>query len=744
MARNKKLKEPTAGTVGVVDTDAEQIKRFEERRGWFNMEWNRQEANRYQMALDEDYYDSLQWTEEEARAVRARGQNPVVHNEVKPMVDFLLGTERRMRRDFKVLARTNKAPEATSDAETKTNLLKYLNDVNRAPFSRSQAADDQIKAGMGWLELGIDNDPEKEPIYLGAESWRCMLHDSISGERNPDKWRYEFRFKEIDLDVAKAYFPGKEEDLERASNAGIDDSSGGYGWGGIFPSMGLLGRANMPAKYIQFDENGWMFNPRKRVLLIECWDYRPTKETTREGAAPRVKMRMHVSIMTRLGMILEAESPYRHNRFPFIPVWCYRRKRDGLPYGVIRAFRGPQDDLNKRMSKALFEASSRQLRIEKSAYDPEVMDLDDLREEENSPDGISVYSDGALSGNRVQAVERKSDAAAQLQLAEANRQSIRLLVPMETRGAQSNVVAAKGIIAKQEAASTITAEIFDSQFEAHQIEGELTLSLIEQFYTEEKTFSVTGERFKLDYFTINAPDPANPGRKLNDVTRCRAQFVIGEQPWRQALAEAAFESAMEMLGQLAPVAPNIVAAIIDLVFEWSDLPNKNLILQRIRQATGQSDPDQGDTPEQQAQKQKQAALAQMQFNAEIAMLRAQVKEAEAKGEKLDAEKMAKQLETIYMSAQAAQIAMQVPGAMVVADQLLESVGFVDQSGQGTGAVVPNTAPAQPAQPAPGAAGAPIPDAQQADGAMRGIGTPAPDGVPPTPAPDGAINQGAPQ
>jgi len=108
----------------------------------------RQQANRYQMALDEDYYDSIQWTPDEAAAVRARGQNPIVYNEVKPTIDWLIGTERRMRRDFKVLARNDRSKEASGDAQEKTKLLKYLDDVNRAPFERSLAADDVWKAGL--------------------------------------------------------------------------------------------------------------------------------------------------------------------------------------------------------------------------------------------------------------------------------------------------------------------------------------------------------------------------------------------------------------------------------------------------------------------------------------------------------------------------------------------------------------------------------------------------------------------
>lgn len=707
--------------------------RFERRKAWFTMEWQRQEANRYQMALDEDYYDSLQWTEEEARAVRQRGQNPIVYNEVAPTIDWLIGTERRMRRDFKVLARSSSAKEASDDAEIKTQLLKYLDDVCRGPFERSQAASEAWKGGLGWVEVGITSDPEKELIYCGAESWRRMLYDSMGTKLDTSDWRFMFRFKEVDLDVAQAYFSNKAVELERASNVGME-SDADAGWTGLFPSLGLISHANMPAKYRQYDPDVWLSNHRKRVLLIECWNFEPTREKTGNGLGEQVRMRMHVSIMTKLDTILEMESPYKHNRFPFIPVWAYRRQRDGAPYSPIRRVRGPQDGLNKRMSKAIFEASSNQLMAEKGAIDSDEMDIEELRDEMNSPDGIAVLNDGAVSGGKVKPIERKTDMAAQLGLADIDRQAIGRAtgISPEQKGATGNVIAAKGILAKHEQGAMLTAELFDNLLLAHQMEGEIKIALTEQFYTAEKTFSVTGERFKLDYFTINQTDPVT-GEKLNDVTRHKAQFVIGDAPWRQALAEAAFEQAMEMLGHLAPVAPQVVAAIIDLIFEWSDLPNKHTIIQRIRQATGQSDPDKGDTPEQQAQKQKQAALAQAQFNAEMAMLQAQVQEAKAKGLKLNAEAMAKKLEAIYMSAQAAQVAMQVPGAMVVADQLLESSGFVDESGQGTGAQLPpGAAPApteQPPQPnAPGGAGSAIPAPQQADGAMNGIETPAADGV----------------
>lgn len=712
MADNYTVDSDAAGqTIGVSHVRKGAAERFEKYKSWFGMEMRRQEANRWQMALDEDYYDGIQWSPEEEAELRRRGQNPIVFNEIKPSIDWLIGTERRMRRDFKVVSRNSDAADAAADAEIKTKLLKYLDDVNRAPFERSMAAKDAWQAGLGWREIGIRADPEDEPIYVRWESWRNVIHDSLSRPDLSD-CRYLFRFRELDLDIAQTYFPHAKAELERASNM---DEPGLFtsGWSNGWPTSGLLGSATMPAKWIQYDSGAWQFNARRRVLLIECWCYEPYTDTTGKGVGTfdRARQRMHVAIMTENEIIMEGWSPYRHNRFPFVPVWAYRRKKDGMPYSPIRQLRGPQDDLNKRMSKAIHLLSVNRRRIEASAIDKKLMPLEKLREEAAAPDGIEIYADGALAGGRVQVQEHGQLAQAHVMLGERNSEAIRSMsgVTGENRAMDTNARSGKAIIAKQNEGSMLTAELFDNLLLADQMEGEITVSLIEQYYTEPKVFAITGERYKLDYVRMNQVDPVT-GQRINDVTRHKAAFVIGQQPWRQSLAEAAFESAMEMLGRLAPVAPNVVTSIIDLVFEWSDLPNKQAILQRIRQATGMSDPDEGESPEQQAQRAQQAKLAQAQFEAQMAQLRADIAQAQAKGIKLTAEAVAKRLETLHAAAMAAQLLAATPTIMPVADELLRSAGFEDQTVPsavldmpGVASAAPITSPDQVAQPAADAA-----------------------------------------
>lgn len=74
--------------------------------GWLMLERDKQSANRHEMALDADNYDNLQWDPEDAAILKDRGQMPLVYNEVAPMVDWIIGTERRTRVDWKVFPRT--------------------------------------------------------------------------------------------------------------------------------------------------------------------------------------------------------------------------------------------------------------------------------------------------------------------------------------------------------------------------------------------------------------------------------------------------------------------------------------------------------------------------------------------------------------------------------------------------------------------------------------------------------------
>lgn len=698
--------------------------RHDKKKGWFLAEASRQSVNRSMMARCERFYDGDQYEYEDAERLRERGQPVVVYNEVKPTIDWLIGTERKTRVDFFVSA-DEPGEEADEDARLKSKLMKYLDQTNRATFERSFAAEDAFKAGIGWIEVGLRGDKSGPPVYIGAESWRNILWDSMATKRDLSDARYLFRIKVVDLDVAIALFPDKKEQLESCAQVG-DDAEVLRNWlgTGLIAGLDAFSSTDDKLDYLTAKPVD-MFNMRERVLLLECWSREPfhNKEPGPYGIADPVSWRIMCSIMTEKDTLIESWSPFRHDHFPFIPVWAYRNRRTGLPYSPITQLMGPQEALNHRMSRSLYEASANQLMMEEDAFNPEVMNVKELRAELDDPHGTAIFARGALAGQKVRDRDNKGAAQFMLQLGQYDVQTIRQMsgVTGENRGLDTNSQSGKAVLAKQEQGGLVTMELFDNLLFARQMEGEMVLSLAEQFMTQPMTIRVAGEGGKQEYSQIN--QPGVDGEYLNDITKRKAHFSVGEQAWKQSFAEAAFESLMQVMTQLASAAPQVVIGMLDVVFEMHpNLPRKEAILKRIRAVNGQTADDGKMTPEQMQAQQQQQAIAKAQFEAQMAQLQADIRKAQAQGEKLEADAMAKRLEGLYLSAQAAQVLAMAPQITPVADELLKSVGFKDMNGPGVidPAAVP---PMQQPMQAP-------PEMQQLDGAMAGSQTPMADGVDP--------------
>lgn len=662
-------------------------------------ELDRQSENRAEMSRDADFYDNIQWREEDARALRDRGQVPLVYNVIASSINWVLGTEKRGRTDYKILPRRK---DASKPAERKTQLMKYLSDVNMTPFHRSRAFEDCAKVGIGWIETGVQNEDDGEPVFSRYESWRNLLWDSACNEKDLSDCRYIFRAKWVDLDIAEAMFPDRIGTL-RASSAG--NQAYGLDEQGDEAMDSAENQLNGYASIRSYND-GFQ---RGRVRLIEVWYRKPTKvkrmvggdfsgevfdegnpspghqQSIDEGESvpmDRQLMRMHVAIMCNVGMLYHAESPYRHNQFPFTPIWAFRRDRDGLPYGMIRGMRDMQEDINKRASKALHILSTNKVIMDEGA----VEDVDEFAEEVSRPDAILVKKKGyELTIN----AEREL-APAHLDLMSRSISMIQTLsgVTDENMGRSTNATSGRAITARQEQGSMTTAGIFDNLRFAVQIHGQKELSLIEQFFTERKQFRITNARGTPEYIEVN------DGLPENDIVRSKADFVISDADWRASVRQAQTEELFALLQQLAPVAPQVALVMLDLIVEGMDITSRDEIVKRIRQVTGMRDPDAEDmTPEEKAAEQakqqaeqQQAELNQRAIMAKIALDEsnaqknmASVGKAQADAKKVLGSLAGENVQTQLAALQAAIAAISTPGAVGVADGILHESGFVSRT-----------------------------------------------------------------
>jgi hypothetical protein len=710
---------------------------------WLQQERDRQSVNRFQMAVDEDFYDGLQWTEEDAAELHERYQAPLVFNKVKPSINWMLGTEKRTRFDYKILPREESDVQG---AEVKTKVFKYLSDCNRLPFERSQVFKEMVCAGMGWLEDGINTEPGQEIIYAGGESWRNVLHDSMSVKLDYSDGRYIFRWRWMDIDIAEAMFPDRKEVLRSgaidADSIAEKDEEIWYLGARTNSELAEFSRFTRHRNVSSQGSTG--FNRRQRVKIIECWHRvpEPAKVMRGNGAldgeifdktnpahveavqseevtlASTTYMKMRVMLFTESHPLWDGESPYRHNRFPLTPVWCYRRARDGMPYGMIRDIRDAQEDYNKRASKALFILSTNRVIMDKGAIDAK--DLERFRAEVARPDGIIEKN-----ANKDLTIDRDSQLAEEhLMLADRDSQMIQDIsgVTDENLGRQTNANSGVAIQRRQDQGGIVTASIFDNYRFAYQIQGEKLLSLMEQFMTAKKVYRIVGENKPIEWLPVNQIDPQT-GETMNDITASRADFIVDEQDFRATLRQAQAETMMEMLGKIAPVMPQAAINLLDLVVDLWDIPNKEEWLTRIRNVNGQRDPAKAPTPEDEARMQKANALQEEQLRLTLEKAQAEIDKVKAQGKQMTAATFQTVITGLYEALQASQIVATVPGVAPIADVI--AAGAEAKANGGSAPDIPE--PAQPAQPVMAAGGIP-PDAMQADGAAAGIHTISNDGA----------------
>jgi hypothetical protein len=612
-------------------------------RAYYQHELDVQAEMRRQMAMDEAYYDGDQIPPEDRALLEARGQVPLVYNLVAPAVNWLLGTQRRHRTMPKILARTKRGTRA---AERKTRLMKYVEDASAGEMAQSRAFADAVKVGIGWLETGVQDETEGEPVYSRHEPWRNIIWDTRATEQDLSDARYIFRTRWVDMDIAVDLFPQHRPTLRTASIRSGDFVGGESDYGDEW--MDSLEEQQI----LVGGERNTAGGNRDRVRLIEAWYRKPMESEYLRGGefngevydpfhpghdiqfregdatiAKRTKMRVCVAVFCEAGLLYHSESPYAHNHFPFTPIWGNRKGSNGEPYGLIRGMRDIQLDVNRRAAKALHVLSTNKTIMDEGALGNN-MTLEEYAAEIARPDAVIVKKQGKTIDTNVD----RELGAVHLELFSRNADMIQQLsgITDESMGRTTNATSGRAIIARQNQGTMVTAHYPDNLRYALQVHGQKELTLIEQFFTEEKSFRITNMRGTPDYVSVN------DGSEEGAINHTKADFIISEDDWKATVRQANVEELFELLQQLAPTSPQMVFAVLDLVIEAMDIPSKDEIVSRIRQITGYEDPDadpDAADPETMARREAKAMEAEMQRRAADAEIREKEATADEKAAK---------------------------------------------------------------------------------------------------------------
>ena len=658
-----------------------------------------QSDNRREMAIDEDFYDNIQLDPQDLAVLLRRKQPVLTYNVIKDVINWILGTEKKARIDYDIRPRNK---QAVSEAKAKTKLFKYDSDINHAEFARSSAFADCIKAGVGWQDIGARNHPDS-PIVIRPEKWRNVWFDHLSTDLMRRDARFVIREKWIDLDIACELFPESDEKLKQiAENVNslypylpdeyiISDSAAEFDTeiDGMFGSKNDSFRERVRITEIQYRIPGVV--PILRMVDEDtpwgCLDgtiYRkgtPDHDYLVKGKYFETQdcLTMVVRFAQHIGNLYlkDVLSPYNHREFTLVPMWCYIRQRDNMPYGVIRDIRDPQIDLNKRRSRSLFLLSANQIMAEKGAFDDKMEAIT----EANRPDGFIEFNK-ALT-HKPEVIRNLELGTAHLQMAQEDERFIgRIAGYVDPELSQSKKELSGKAIGLLQGNTQITGgAYFDNYYFSFQLAGEILLSVQEQFYDKEMEIQITGDTSKEDFVEINKRQ--EDGTIMNAITKSKGRFIVGKQDYRESIRMAMTETLLGFITNISKTAPQVALAMLDLAVDlMDDLPNKTEMVSRIRKINKQHAPEDEMKPEERQQfeeaikadQQKQAMMEQIQFAMANAKLKAEQGKADSSAMKAMKDKVdayVKELEGFLKALEVATAIQINPAIVGAADTIIQ-------------------------------------------------------------------------
>lgn len=604
------------------------------------------------------YYDGDQLDPQVVSVLQERGQPITVHNLIAPTIDGVLGMEAKSRTDLMVIADdANDEMELMADAvNAEYQDACRLGGVDRA---RADAYGDQIKSGLGWVEVLRNEDPFG-PKYKAQKVHRDeMFWDWHSTQPDLSDARWLMRRRWVDVDECISRFPSKAKIIEQSVNdwtgfADVETIEGAE----PFMASAFEEWSNFSRETIE-----WLSHNRRRVLLqvvyyrtferreVLMMDSGRVVEFNKNDMAHLIaielgkaeKVKRPVSVIRESWWVgphelvdRECKAPY--GMFPVVPFWGYRKDRSGEPYGLISRAMPAQDEVNLRRIKLTWLLQVKRVIMDKDATN---MPRDRVLEEVERADGLIELNPDRRNQKSISDVFKvEQDFQVAGQQFQVMQDSVKLI--QDTMGVyaaflgQGNTgqsgVAISNLV---EQGSTTLSEINDNYRYSCQQLGRLMLGMVMEDLGKRPNYPVTINRTdKQRRKQVVLNQRGDNDFITNDVTRLRAHIALAPIQQSPAYKQQLAERMTQAVSQLPPEAQ---AATFDLLVELMDVPNKAEFMERIRSTM--SIPKKPEDMDEQEQAAAQAQAQQAQAEQELAMreIQAKVAEVEAKAAKWQAE-----------------------------------------------------------------------------------------------------------
>lgn len=487
--------------------------------------------------IDRDYWDGYQYTDDECRALEQRKQPATHYNEVRVAIRGLVGVWEQGESDPRAWPRE---PGDEQSADVASKVLRYVKDQTDWSEKRSYCALSYFVEGTTAVLVGVDEELRPTIDRIGFEEF---FHDPRARKLDVTDARYMGIAKWRFADDVAAEHPDMSADIHAALDGG------GLAEGGDTFDDRPSGKWS-----------GWFDRKLRRIFMVEMYH--------REGGE------WQRCLFWGGGIIEAGPSPYldTHGR-PTCPIKarsCYI-DRENNRYGEVRDLRSPQDAINKRESKLLHLANSRQ--VQATDYDLAMnTDADVVRAEAARPDGVLPPGWGVVNTTDM--------SSGQAMLLQSARQF------MQRIGQNPGVLAAQSASAsgraqqmRQQAGMTDSAMTLGGLFRFELAVYRAIWERCRQFWEAPQYIRVTGDEQAPEFVGINQPVMGQqPEIVMGPDGQPVQQMVPVILGYENQLAEMNVDIEINSVPDTANLAAEQFQALIDLARAGVQIPPKALIM----------------------------------------------------------------------------------------------------------------------------------------------------------------------
>lgn len=574
-----------------------------------------------------DYYDGKQLTAAERAALQARGQPDIVINRIQAKVDYLVGYEASNRTDPRAFPRN---PDDEDAAEAATDALRYVEDKCELDTKFTTAWENMLVEGFGGIELTVDE--ASGEIEAVEWDWDRLFYDPHSRKPDFSDARYLGGVIWMDAEDAKAKWPDATDAIEAT----------------------LAHDATITQTYDDRPWERWVSGKyRKRVRIVQMYH--------REGE------QWKWCIFTKGGKLQGGDVPFvdQDGR-----SWCPMMlqsayvDRSNRRFGLVKTMIGPQDEINKRRSKALHMLTVKQVSMERGAVD----DVDMLRTELAKPDGVIERNPGF----ELEVVRDDANISGHLQLLQEAKNEIELIGPNAAMlGKQgSGDPSGRAILANQQGGQTEITRLLDRHRSLKRRVFNGIWNLIRQYKTQEWWVRVTDDEKNMKFVGFNRPITLGEqmGRDMEkkglppDQIKAAIEQAMADPMQAEAMtqqvgtenvpAHMSMDITIEEVPDVANLAAEQFQGLVELARAGVQLPPKAYVkASNLRNKTEiLEEMDAANNPQAQQQAAEAAAAQMRELMAKVAKLEAETQKilAEAAKTSTEADMMAAPLGLITL------------------------------------------------------------------------------------------------